>query len=325
MRIPNNKRLILSLKLLIVALITVNGSCAIVYILQCRPMTALWATHLRNTVLHVPDLNRWDPFIPAHCWSAHVYLVWGYFQGGDISNSRILSERIIRTDIKTKSILHSYGSHMYRTTYLRLMEGADFYKEKACYLGLDERWSHVRISCILSWVGCWFTLCNHRATACSFVRTILFGVVLDETDPTWSIGILECWAMYVYSKDRLFSQSRSDCLRFSSLEENLGLIAVNLPVMFPLYRLVGEKFSTRYSSAKLYIRQQRYASNRINLSNFEEDARQGDFYRMHDLNGQNSDAIQSAWNLQRGWSHYINILGMRHERNIRVFENLGTN
>ena len=41
MRIPSSKRLILSLKLLIVALVIVNGSCAIVYILQCRPMTAL--------------------------------------------------------------------------------------------------------------------------------------------------------------------------------------------------------------------------------------------------------------------------------------------
>ena len=100
--------------------------------------------------------------------------------------------------------------------------------------------------------------------------------------------------MYVDSKDRLSSHSQSDCIHFPSLEENIGLIAVNLPVMLPLYRLVGEKFSTQYLSAKLYIRKQGYTPNRNQLSSFEETARQGGFYRMHDLNGQNSDAIQSA-------------------------------
>ena len=66
MRIPNSKRVIYFLWLLIVALIVVNASCAIVYILQCRPMAALW-----------------NPTVEAHCWSSNVYLIWGYIQGGN--------------------------------------------------------------------------------------------------------------------------------------------------------------------------------------------------------------------------------------------------
>ena len=67
MRIPNSQRLKYFLWILIFGLVVVNSTCAIVYILQCRPMNALW-----------------DPTAEGHCWSIKVYMIWGYVQGGRI-------------------------------------------------------------------------------------------------------------------------------------------------------------------------------------------------------------------------------------------------
>jgi len=63
-RIPNSKRLIHFLYVLMGALILVNGLCAIVYILQCRPFQALY-----------------DPTVTGQCWSIQIYKIFGYIQG----------------------------------------------------------------------------------------------------------------------------------------------------------------------------------------------------------------------------------------------------
>ena len=76
MRIPNSKRIIFFLWLLVVGLLVVNGTCAVVYILQCRPMAALW-----------------NPMIPGQCWSQNVYLIWGYVQGGKTTNQTASTTR----------------------------------------------------------------------------------------------------------------------------------------------------------------------------------------------------------------------------------------
>ena len=63
-RIPNSKRLVKFLYGLIATVIVVNFFCAIMLLVQCRPVTGLW-----------------DPRVKASCWNMRVYLVVGYFQG----------------------------------------------------------------------------------------------------------------------------------------------------------------------------------------------------------------------------------------------------
>ncbi|MCJ1237045.1 hypothetical protein MMC14_005029 [Varicellaria rhodocarpa] len=201
MRIPNSKRVIYFLWLLIVALIVVNASCAIVYILQCRPMAALW-----------------NPTIEARCWSSNLYLIWGYIQG-------VFS---VVTDF--------------------ICSG----------LPIVVLWN-VKISSRKKFGICALMALGLFATACCMVRIALFRVVLDPYDPTWSIVTIEIWAI---------------------LEENLGLIAVNVPVMVPLYRLLREKVPSGYSLMRSYLRK----SSSGGASVSQHSSRNRAFQRMKDAN-----------------------------------------
>ena len=66
----------------------------------------------------------------------------------------------------------------------------------------------------------------------------------------------------------------------SSLEENLGLIAVNIPVMVPLYKLLREKFPSSYGHIRLYLRK----PSNSDASASQYPSRTRTFQRMEDMN-----------------------------------------
>ena len=125
MRIPNGKRLKSFIWLLIVGLVAVNSSCAIVFILQCRPMSGLW-----------------DPSVKAHCWSAHVYLVWGYFQGGTTALTYVVWERMLIPSVS--SLFRDYRLYLLEPSGCSLMECTHFSANKDRNLRVDGDGSTVR-------------------------------------------------------------------------------------------------------------------------------------------------------------------------------------
>ena len=68
---------------------------------------------------------------------------------------------------------------------------------------------------------------------------------------------------------------------YLSFEENLGLIAVNVPVMVPLYRLLREKVPSGYGLMRSYLRK---SSSSGGTSASQHSSRNRAFQRMKDAN-----------------------------------------
>ena len=120
-RIPNSKRLVTSLYVLIGALVVVNLAYAMILCLQCRPIEHLW-----------------NPFVHGSCWNKNVYLISGYLQGGSSSTNIYVGE--YRTDSVPFSFLYNYRSYVHGSSYCGFMECADIPSNENCYMCFNGNW-----------------------------------------------------------------------------------------------------------------------------------------------------------------------------------------
>ena len=124
-RIPHSQRLKRSMHALMAFLAVTNGVCFIAFLLQCRPMRAMW------------DLTIQDA-----CWSQNIFVAFGYFQGG----SSPTHERCWALLIADASHLRSDGFDLLYSPDCRTLEGPNVNWNQVCGVRSDSYWAFVSLT-----------------------------------------------------------------------------------------------------------------------------------------------------------------------------------